>query len=173
MGSGGAIAEIAATFGVDWPHLIAQTISFSLLCALLYVLAYRPILRMLDIRREQIAKGKANAEAIAAELAQTKAARDQVLQRANVEAAQIVERAHLAAARLQEQERERATAAALQILARAQETAARDRVRILGELKREVGRLVVRTTAAVTGKILTPSDRQRLIDEAAQELSAS
>jgi len=172
MGSGGAIAEIATTFGVDWAHLIAQIASFSILCALLYVLAYKPVLRMLEIRREQIAKGKANAEEIAAELARTKAARDQVLKRANVEAAQIVDQAHLAAARLQQQERERATAAALQILAKAQETATRDRVRILNELTREVGRLVVRTTAVVTRKILTPDDQRRLIDEAAQELSA-
>jgi F-type H+-transporting ATPase subunit b len=172
MGSGGPIAEIATTFGVDWAHLIAQTISFSVLCALLYALAYRPVLRMLDIRRQQIAKGKANAEEIAAELARTKAARDQVLQRANVEAAKIIEKAHLAAARLHQQERERAAAAALQILAKAQETATRDRVRILDELTREVGRLVVRTTAVVTRKVLTPNDQRQLLEEAAQELSA-
>ena len=33
---GGQIAEIARTFGVDWPHLIAQTISFGIVCAVLY-----------------------------------------------------------------------------------------------------------------------------------------
>jgi F-type H+-transporting ATPase subunit b len=172
MGSSGAIAEIATTFGVDWPHLIAQTISFSIVCALLYVLAYKPVLQVLAVRRQQIAKGKAHAEEIAAELERTKAARDQVLLRANAEASQIIERAHAAATRLHEQERERATATALQILAHAQETAARDRVRILGELKREVGRLVVRTTAVVTRKILTPSDQRRLIEEAARQLAS-
>ena len=60
--STGQVAEIARTFGVAWPHLIAQTISFILVCALLYWLAYRPILRMLDARRQQIADGLANAE---------------------------------------------------------------------------------------------------------------
>src|SRR5215813_15573992 len=33
---GGQIQQIARTFGVDWPHLIAQMISFSIVCALLY-----------------------------------------------------------------------------------------------------------------------------------------
>ena len=26
---GGALSEVARTFGVDWPHLLAQTVSFS------------------------------------------------------------------------------------------------------------------------------------------------
>ena len=66
---GGQIASIARTFGIDWPHLIAQTISFGIVCAVLYVLAYKPILRMLEARREQIAGGLANAQKIEAELA--------------------------------------------------------------------------------------------------------
>ena len=64
MGTQGTIAEIAATFGVNWPHLMAQTASFSIVCGLLYLLAYRPILRMLDLRRRQIARGIAHAEEI-------------------------------------------------------------------------------------------------------------
>ena len=51
----GQVQAIARTFGVDWPHLIAQTISFSIVCALLYWLAYKPVLAMLAARREQIA----------------------------------------------------------------------------------------------------------------------
>ena len=37
--SGGEVDSIAKTFGVDWPHLIAQTVSFSILCALLLMVA--------------------------------------------------------------------------------------------------------------------------------------
>ena len=42
---------------------------------------------------------------------------------------------------------------------------------MLAELKREVGRLVVQTTAAITGKILTADDQQRLAEETARELA--
>ena len=48
---GGQIEQIARTFGVDWPHLVAQIISFGIVCAVLYALAYKPILRMLEARR--------------------------------------------------------------------------------------------------------------------------
>ena len=38
---------------------------------------------------------------------------------------------------------------------------------MLAELKHEVGRLVVQTTASVTGKILTAEDHRRLAEETA------
>jgi len=172
MGTPGPIAEIATTFGVNWPHLMAQTASFSIVCVLLYRLAYRPILRMLDLRRQQIARGIAHAEEIEEELRRTRAARDQVLAQASLEAAQLVDRARAAAARAATVEIEKATAGAAKILANAQEEAARDRARMEAELKREVGRLIVQTSAAVTGKVLTPHDQRRLFEEAAHQLSA-
>jgi F-type H+-transporting ATPase subunit b len=43
---------------------------------------------------------------------------------------------------------------------------------MLTELRREVGRLVVQTTAAVVGKVLTPDDQRRLSEETAKRLSA-
>ena len=63
-GSAGQIESIASTFGVDWPHLGAQIVSFAIVCGVLYALAYKPILRMLEARRQQIASGLANAEKI-------------------------------------------------------------------------------------------------------------
>ena len=67
--STGQIEQIASTFGVDWPHLGAQIVSFVIVCGVLYALAYKPILRMLEARRQQIASGLANAAKIKAELA--------------------------------------------------------------------------------------------------------
>jgi len=60
------IKDIAKTFGVDWPHLISQIISFSIVCALLYFFAYKRVLAMLEERRQRIAEGLANAEKIKA-----------------------------------------------------------------------------------------------------------
>jgi len=73
-----------------------------------------------------------------------------------------------AAARVKEQEIQKAISAAEQIVLKAREAAAQDHARMLTELKREVGRLVVQTTATVTGKILTPEDHRRLDEETAK-----
>jgi F-type H+-transporting ATPase subunit b len=169
---GGQLGEVARTFGVDWPHLFAQIVSFGIVCAVLYLLAYKPILQMLDARRQQIASGLANAEKIKAELARIEAERVTVLTKADAEGKQLIEEARKAAARVQADETQKAIAAAEQILVRAREVVERDRARMLAEVRHEVGRLVVQTTATVTGKILTPEDHRRLAEETARQLAS-
>jgi F-type H+-transporting ATPase subunit b len=164
--------RLVTIFGVDWPHLIAQIISFCIVCLLLYLFAYRPILKMLEVRREQIAQGLANAEQIKAELARTEAQRREVMLQADAQATRIIEEARAAASRLQEEDRQKAIAAAEQIIQKAREAAALDYARMLAGLKREVGRLVVQTAASVTGKVLTPEDQRRLAEETARQLTA-
>jgi F-type H+-transporting ATPase subunit b len=171
-GGGGQVQEIARTFGVDWAHLIAQIISFGIVCFLLHRFAYRPVLAMLESRRKEIAQGLANAEEIKAELARTATQRQEVMTQANTQATKLIEQARAAAARVQEQETQKAIAAAETIIAKAREAAAQNHARMLAELKREVGRLVVQTTAKVTGKVLTSDDQQRLAEEANKQLAA-
>jgi F-type H+-transporting ATPase subunit b len=171
--SGGQAESIATTFGVDWPHLLAQIVSFSIVCGVLWALAYKPILKMLAARREQIATGLANAEKIKIELARIEVERRAVLAKADGEGRQLIEDARAATARLQADETRKATAMAEQILARAREAGERERAQVLTEVKREIGRLVVQTSAAVTGKILTPDDHRRLAEETARQLAGS
>ncbi len=167
----GQIEKIARTFGVDWTHLGAQIVSFGIVCVALYLLAYKPILRMLDTRRQQIAGGLANAEKIKAQLARIEAERLELLGKADAEGKQLIEEARAAATRLHAEETQKAIAAAEQIIARAREATERDRAEMLANVKREVGRLVVLTTATVTGKILTADDHRRLAEETSRQLS--
>jgi F-type H+-transporting ATPase subunit b len=169
---GGQLAAVARTFGVDWPHLLAQMVSFGIVCAVLYKFAYGPILAMLETRRQQIASGLANAAKIKAELDRIEAERVVVLTKAGDEARRLIEEARVAAVRVGEEQKKKATAAAEEVLVRAREAAAREHARMLAELKGEVGRLVVQTTASVTGKILTADDHRRLAEETASRLAA-
>ena len=171
VAEGGQAGEIARTFGVDWPHLISQSVSFAIVCGALYALAYKPILRVLEARRQQIAAGLANAAKIKAELARIESERQAVLTKAGDEGKRLIDEARAAAARVQTEETQKALASAEQILARAREAAERDHARMLAELKHEVGRLVVQTTASVTGKILTAEDHHRLAEETASQLA--
>jgi F-type H+-transporting ATPase subunit b len=166
------LTDIARTFGVDWPHLIAQTISFGIVCVLLYLLAYAPILRMLAARREQIAGGLSNAAQIEAKLKRIEEERRQLLQRAEDEGRLLVEDARAAGARVLEHAMQEAVAAAQQIEAAARDAAERERTRMVADARRDVGRLVIQTSAAVTGKILTSEDQLRLADETARQLAA-
>jgi F-type H+-transporting ATPase subunit b len=157
--------------GIDWKMLIAQLISFSIVFFVLWRFAYKPIFTMLQLRREKIAQGLANTEKSKAQLAQTEADRQKILAEAGDKANRLIDEAREAAAHVREVENQKAIAAAEQIIAKAREAAAQDHARMLDELKREVGRLVVQTTTTVTGKILTPEDQRRLAEETERQLA--
>lgn len=169
---GGQVAEIARTFGVDWPHLAAQVVSFCIVCFLLHRYAYKPVLKMLEDRRRQIEQGIANTEKIKTELARTEEQRHETMLRADAEATKLIEEAHAAAARVQAQETQKAIASAEQIILKAREAAAQEHDRMLEELKREVGHLVVQTTALIIGKTLTADDQRRLAEQTARQIAA-
>ena len=152
-------------------HFISQIISFlhrRVFCLDLF--AYKRILQVLEERRTRIADGLANADKIKAQLASTEASRQEVLKPSQRQANKLIEEARAAAARVQEQETQKAIAAAEQIIAKAREAAAADHARMLTELRREVGRLVVETTTKVTGKLLNPDDQRRFADETSRQL---
>ena len=165
-------SQTAKKFAWDPAHFFAQVISFSIVAFLLTRFAYKPILKVLAERRQLIAEGLDNAEKIKQELARTQAMHNEVLDKANVQATKMIEEARTAAARVHEQETQKAVAQAKQIIAKAREATAMEHGRMLAELKQEVLALVVRTTAAVTGKVLTADDQQRLAEETRRQLAA-
>jgi F-type H+-transporting ATPase subunit b len=157
--------------GIQWNILLAQTISFSIVFFVLWKFAYGPIFNMLQARREKIADSLANAEKIKMDVARTEAERQKILTQAGDQANKLIDEARQAAARVREQETQKAIASAEQIVAKAREAAAQERSQMLSDLKREVGRLVVKTTSTVTGKILTADDQRRLAEETQKQLS--
>ena len=158
--------------GIQWNILLAQTISFSVVFFVLWKFAYGPIFNMLQARRDKIAGALANAEKIKVDVARTESERQKILTQAGDQANKLIDEARQAAARVREQETQKAIAAAEQIVTKAREAASQERSQMLADLKREVGRLVVQTTATVTGKVLTVDDQNRLAEETQKQLAA-
>jgi F-type H+-transporting ATPase subunit b len=169
---GGVVGGIAKEFGVNWQLFISQLIAFIVVALVLKKFAYKPVLDMLDQRRERIAQAEANAEKIQAELAETQAERDKVLAEANQKAQEMIADAKEAAKQVGEAEGQKAVKQAEEIIRKAREAIEADRDQMMSELRAEIGRLVVETTAKVSGKVLTAEDQQRLIDDTNRELAA-
>ncbi len=164
--------DTARRFGVDWGHFAAQCISFAIVAFLLHRYAYKPILTVLAERKQRIKESLDNAEKIKKELAGAQAKAHEIIVQAGQEASKLIEEGRAAAARVQEQETQKAIATAQAIVDKARQATQAEHARMLAELRREVGRLVVNTTAKVTGKVLTVDDQQRLIEETNRELVA-
>ena len=160
------------TFGVNGPLFFSQLIAFIIVAILLKKFAYKPVLDMLEQRKERIAEAEVNAEKIKSELAATESARDKILEEARTEANKLIEETRSAAAELREAKTQEAISSAEAIIAKAQEASAAEHNKLMAELKQEVGRLVVETTCKVTGKVLSAEDQQRLIEDANKEIAA-
>jgi F-type H+-transporting ATPase subunit b len=172
--SGGAadiLRETAETFGWNWKLFLSQVISFCIVAFLLRRFAYKPILAVLEERRRKIEEGQLNAEKIKKELAEAEKRYQEILAKANADAQRMIDEARDSAAHLSERKQQEAFAAAEQIVAKAKEAAALEHERQMQALKRELGRLVVDTTAKVTGKVLTTEDQKRLQEEAARQVA--
>jgi F-type H+-transporting ATPase subunit b len=163
--------DTADTFGWNPWLFLSQVISFVIVALLLRAFAYKPILAVLQQRRQQIADAQLNAEKIKQQLAQAEQRYSEILAKANGEAQRMIDEARSSASVVAERKQQEAIASAEQIIAKAQEASRIERERTMTELKRELGRLVVETTSKVTGKVLTPEDQRRLQDEATRQVA--
>ena len=165
------VKDTAETFGWNLKLFLSQVISFVLVALLLRRFAYQPILNVLHERRERIAESLRNAEKIKQQLAEAEKHHAEILAKAHAEAQKMIDEARESSAHLADRKLQEAIVAAEQIMAKAREGSALEHERTMAELKRQVGRLVVETTAKVTGKVLTSEDQRRLQEEAARQLA--
>jgi len=166
------LRDTAETFGWNPWLFLSQVISFVIVALLLRRFAYKPILAVLEERRRQIEKAQLNAEKIKRQLTDAEQRYAEILTKANAEAQKMIDEARESSAHLAERKQQEAIAAAEQIIAKAREASAIEHERTMESLKRELGRLVVDTTAKVTGKVLTSDDQKRLQEEAARQLAS-
>jgi F-type H+-transporting ATPase subunit b len=165
------LRDTAETFGWNWQLFLSQVVSFCIVALLLRHFAYRPILAVLEERRRKIEEGQLNAEKIKKELAEAEKRYQEIVTKANADAQRMIDEARESSSHLAERKQQEAIAAAEQIIVKAREASAIEHDRTMESLKRELGRLVVDTTAKVTGKVLTSEDQQRLQEEAARQLA--
>ncbi len=154
---------IVGSFGVDGPHLLAQIINFSILAIVLWYFAVKPALGTLEQRTAIIEKGLADAEAEQAAEARLNTAAD--------EAAATLAQARAAAKQVVEAAKAEAVAATAEVVRRGQEAIEADRRRMQVELRAEVARLVVETTAKVLDQTLDDAAKSRVNEAAAKSLA--
>ena len=164
--------EILKQFGVDWPHFIAQLILFLIVYFVLNRFAFAPLLKVLEERRKRIEEGQLNAEKIKKQLAEAELRYQEILRKANDDAQVMIEELRKSNDAFSQREMEKAVKESAAIVERARHEITSERNRMVDEVKREMVSLVVKTTAQVAGKVLSPEDQKRLSEEASKELAS-
>ncbi|MEI7963066.1 MAG: F0F1 ATP synthase subunit B [Verrucomicrobiota bacterium] len=164
--------EILSKFGVDWPHFIAQLVLFLIVYFVLNKFAFGPLLKILDERRKRIEEGQINAEKIKKQLAEAELRYQEILRKANDDAQVLLEESRKNNEAFSQQQMEKAAKDSAAIVERARHEIISERNSMVDEVKREMVSLIVKTTAKVAGKVLSPEDQKRLSEEAAKDLAA-
>ncbi|MDO8481562.1 MAG: F0F1 ATP synthase subunit B [bacterium] len=84
---------LLSVFGVNWKLLLAQGINFALLLAVLSYFLYKPVLRIIDERREKVAEGVRTAEEASMRLLEAQKKSDTIVGDASREAETLVKTA--------------------------------------------------------------------------------
>ncbi len=164
-------ADILTQFGVTPAKLFAQCLVFLLVYIVLKRYAFGPVLAMLEARHKRIADGEAKLEKIARDLAAAEENAKAIIEKADSNATRLIKEAGDSAGVLAERKKQDAVTEANSILAKAREAAKLEQEQLLGQLKREFGRMVVDATTRVTGKVLSNDDQERISRETATQVS--
>ena len=167
------LTMITEKFGVSVPTLVAQMINFIIVALLLYKFAVKPVAATLDERQKQIADGLQYAEEMKAQLAEAERERAEKMKEAAVEAQRILTESREQSKVMIEQKTQEAAAQAEAIIRKAGEATERDRKTMLTEVRQEVARLVVATSAKVLSRDLSDAEKNNFSESAAKELAST
>ena len=159
--------------GLNLPQLIAQVVNFFVLLFVLRLVAYKPILKMLDERKQKIAEGLNAAEIARAEAASAQANIQAQLDTARKEGQEIVAGAHGIATRIQADAREQSAKDRDAALERARIEIQQERDRAISDLRGEFADITVKAAEKVINQSLDRQSHQRVIDETLAESNFS
>lgn len=159
--------------GLNLPQLIAQIANFFVLLVILRLTLYKPILKMLDERKQKIAEGLNAAEIARAEAAAAQANIQDQLLVARKDGQDIVAGAQAIATRIQAEAREQSNRDREVSLERARTEIQLERDRAIAELRGEFADIAVSAAEKVINQSLDRQSHQRIIDEALAESSFS
>lgn len=160
---------ILKDFGVEPIMLLAQMVNFAILLFILKRFLYKPILKVLEERKNKIATSMKQSEQIQKKFEELDVKQQEILDNARNESAQIIDAAKSEAKTLANQIQIEASNQTQLSLKRAQETLALEKQKMISEAKKEIVSVVTSATQKVIGKMMTKKDNDRLVTEAVNE----
>lgn len=157
--------EVLNAIGIDVNRLLQQIVNFAILLLLLQMFLYKPVLRLLEERKERIRKGLEDAEKAKQALAGAQADYDRRMEEARKEAQAIIAQATQSADRAREQILAEARLEAQKVVDKAREEIEYERKRVLAELRQEVASLAVLAAGKVIHRELDESAHRKLIED--------
>ena len=161
--------EGLAGLGINLPMLLAQIVNFVILFGLLYLVAYKPIMRMLDERSNKVKESMEQTEYIKEQAAHAEEESKKRIETASKEGQEVIARA----VRTGEEARQRAQQEARQdaevLIGKARTEIQRERDEAIDELRGEFAELTILAAEKVIDRSLDKEAHRQLIDKTLEE----
>ena len=157
------------TLGIHFPSLAIYLVNFLLVLLLLYLFAYKPILRLMDQRAERIRESLEAADMARQEAASSQEAIQEQVTEARREGQRIMDQAREASERFRTEEMDKARQEAEAFVERAKEDIARERDTALQEVRASFGDLAITAAERVIRSSLDRQAHEELINQVLEE----
>jgi F-type H+-transporting ATPase subunit b len=151
--------------GINFGLLIVQIIAFAIVFLTLNAWVYKPMLDMMESRKQKIAQGLEDARVASEARANAEKEAARVLAEAQAEAGKVVREATERAAAAGKEVKAAAEAEAVKAREAAMAEAELERNRILGDLRGQVAALAIAAANKLVGETLDEKKQRALIDE--------
>ncbi len=158
-----------ANLGINLPILVAQIVNVAILLGLLYLVAYKPIMRMLDERSRRIKESMEQADAIKEQAARAEEEVKKQLEAAGRKGQERIAQAVQVGEEVKQKAQQEARQEAETLIARARTEIQRERDEAIDELREEFADLTILAAGKVIDRSLDKKAHRQLIDKVLKE----
>lgn len=162
--------KILSEFGVQPILLAAQVVNFLILLFILKRFLYKPLLNVLQKRKDAIAESLKNAQEIEIKLAEAAKEKDKIIEEAAKQAEKIVNGANQAREDILEDSRKTGENLAQKIVEDAKIQMQLEQEKLRQAVRSDATNLVMLVFQKITGKTINKSQQKELIEKAVKEL---
>jgi F-type H+-transporting ATPase subunit b len=158
-----------ASLGINMPVLLAQIINFIILFGLLYLVAYKPIMRMLDERSRKIKESMEQTEHIKQQAERAEEEAKRRIDAAAKEGQEAVARAVKTGEEVKREAQQQAKQEAEALVARARSEIQHERDEAIDELREEFADITIEAAGKVIDRTLDKKAHREIIQKVLDE----
>lgn len=162
--------ELISALGIDWHVLTAQLINYGILFVALSVLLYKPVLKLLDDRRERIAKSMEDAKKIDQKLKEIEKERESMMKQLDQKSSALLSEAKKQADGAKAEMVAAAKNETESMLERGRKQLEDERRRMVSDLEKTVAKVGVELASRILQREFNPEDQKRIVSSLEKDL---
>jgi F-type H+-transporting ATPase subunit b len=163
--------EILTSLGIDPAVMLAQAINFFVLLAILTFLVYKPVLKLLDERKDRIAKAEEHAQLVEDKLTRVEELTQKELKKAQAKATEIINASKEAANTQGEEMITNAKEKVGKIVEEGRTVIMKEKNDAAKQIQAEVSKIVILAAEKLLRREVNAQDQNKFIEEATTEIA--